>query len=126
MWHRPVRIPFAQRAKEGVPHTAGPAYARIGYLETVEAIKNSPHYKSKLEGPYRGRGVASGFWFNIGWQSSALVNLQSDGTATLVIGSVDVGGTRAAQAMIVAEVLGIDVTDVRPASPIPTPSGTTT
>ena len=113
--------------KEGVPHTAGPAYARIGYLETIEAIKNSPHYKSKLEGPYRGRGVASGFWFNIGWQSSALVNLQSDGTATLVIGSVDVGGTRAAQAMIVAEVLGIDVNRRSPAaSPIPTPSDTTT
>jgi len=101
-------------AREGVAHTAGPAYARIGYLETIAAIKNSPHYKSKLEGPYRGRGVASGFWFNIGWQSSALVNLQSDGTATLVIGSVDVGGTRAAQAMIVAEVLGLEVNEVRP------------
>ena len=101
-------------AREGVAHTAGPPYARIGYLETIEAIKNSPHYQSKLEGPYRGRGVASGFWFNIGWQSSALVNLQSDGTATVVIGSVDVGGTRAAQAMIVAEVLGLEVNEVRP------------
>jgi CO/xanthine dehydrogenase Mo-binding subunit len=101
-------------AREGVAHTAGPAYARIGYLETIEAIKNSAHYKSKLEGPYRGRGIASGFWFNIGWQSSALVNLQSDGTATVVIGSVDVGGTRAAQAMIVAEVLGLEVNEVRP------------
>src|SRR5208283_4269152 len=84
------------------------------YLETVEAIKNSPHYKSKLENPNRGRGVASGFWFNIGWQSTAIVNLQSDGTATVVIGSVDIGGTRAAQAMVVAEVLGIGVNDVRP------------
>jgi xanthine dehydrogenase molybdenum-binding subunit len=101
-------------AKEGTPQTAGPPYRRIGFIETVEAIKNSPHYKSKLEGPNRGRGVASGFWFNVGLQSSAIVNIHTDGTASLVIGSVDIGGTRAAQAMIAAEVLGLDVNDVRP------------
>jgi xanthine dehydrogenase molybdenum-binding subunit len=101
-------------AKEGSAQTAGPPYKRIGFIETVEAIKNSAHYKSKLEGPNRGRGVASGFWFNVGLQSSAIVNIHTDGTASLVIGSVDVGGTRAAQAMIAAEVLGLDVSDVRP------------
>jgi xanthine dehydrogenase molybdenum-binding subunit len=101
-------------AKEGTPQTAGPPYRRIGFIETVEAIKNSPHYKSKLEGPNRGRGVASGFWFNVGLQSSAIVNIHTDGTASLVIGSVDIGGTRAAQAMIAAEVLGLDANDVRP------------
>jgi xanthine dehydrogenase molybdenum-binding subunit len=101
-------------AKEGTPQTAGPPYRRIGFIETVEAIKNSPHYKSKLEGRNRGRGVASGFWFNVGLQSSAIVNIHTDGTASLVIGSVDIGGTRAAQAMIAAEVLGLDVNDVRP------------
>jgi len=101
-------------AKEGTPQTAGPPYRRIGFIETVEAIKNSPHYKSKLEGPNRGRGVASGFWFNVGLQSSAMVNIHTDGTASLVIGSVDIGGTRAAQAMIAAEVLGLDANDVRP------------
>jgi xanthine dehydrogenase molybdenum-binding subunit len=101
-------------AKEGTPQTAGPPYRKIGYLETIQAIKNSPHYKSKLEGPNRGRGVASGFWFNVGLQSTSVVNLHTDGTASLVIGSVDIGGTRAAQAMIVAEVLGLDINDVRP------------
>jgi CO/xanthine dehydrogenase Mo-binding subunit len=101
-------------AKEGTAQTAGPPYRRIGFIETVDAIKNSPHYKSKLEGRNRGRGVASGFWFNVGLQSSAIVNIHTDGTASLVIGSVDIGGTRAAQAMIAAEVLGLDANDVRP------------
>jgi CO/xanthine dehydrogenase Mo-binding subunit len=110
----PCDFRIMNAAKEGTPQTAGPPYKRIGMIETVEAIKNSPHYKSKLEGPNRGRGVASGFWFNIGLQSSAIVNLHSDGTASVVIGSVDVGGTRAAQAMIAAEVLGLDINDVRP------------
>ena len=101
-------------AKEGDAQTAGPPYKRIGFIETIEAIKNSPHYKSKLEGPNRGRGVAAGFWFNVGLQSSAIVNIHTDGTASVVIGSVDIGGTRAAQAMIPAEVLGLDINDVRP------------
>ncbi len=114
MRHRSLRFPPDECAKEGTPQTAGPPYKRIGFVETVEAIKNSPHYKSKLEGPYRGRGVAAGFWFNVGMQSSAVVNLHGDGTASVVIGSVDIGGTRAAQAMVAAEVLGLDAEDVRP------------
>src|SRR5712671_4991425 len=101
-------------AHEGTPQTAGPPYKRIGMIETVEAIKNSPHYKSKLEGKNRGRGMASGFWFNIGFQSSAMVNIHNDGTASVVTGSVDIGGSRASMAIITAEVLGLDVNDVRP------------
>src|SRR5579872_2078026 len=101
-------------AHEGTPQTAGPPYKRIGMIETVQAIKNSPHYKSKLEGKNRGRGVASGFWFNIGFQSSAMVNIHNDGTASVVTGSVDIGGSRASMAIITAEVLGLDVNDVRP------------
>jgi xanthine dehydrogenase molybdenum-binding subunit len=110
----PCSFRIMNGAKEGTPQTAGPPYRRIGFIETVEAIKNSPHYKSKLEGPNRGRGMASGFWFNVGLQSSAIVNIHTDGTASLVIGSIDIGGTRAAQAMIAAEVLGLDANDVRP------------
>ncbi|MGH7988131.1 MAG: xanthine dehydrogenase family protein molybdopterin-binding subunit [Candidatus Binataceae bacterium] len=110
----PCDFRLANAAKEGTPQTAGPPYKRIGMIETVEAIKNSEHYKSKLNGPNRGRGVASGFWFNVGLQSSATVNIHTDGTASVVIGSIDIGGTRAAMAMVAAEVLGLDVADVRP------------
>ncbi|MGH7878245.1 MAG: xanthine dehydrogenase family protein molybdopterin-binding subunit, partial [Candidatus Binataceae bacterium] len=106
----PVDFRLRNAAAEGSPQTAGPPYKRIGYVETLEALKRSPHYQSKLEGAWRGRGVATGFWFNIGMQSAAVVNLHGDGTASLVMGSVDIGGTRAAQAMIAAEVLGIAAT----------------
>jgi xanthine dehydrogenase molybdenum-binding subunit len=110
----PCDMRIMNGAHEGTPQTAGPPFKRIGFIETVEAIKNSPHYKSKLEGKNRGRGVASGFWFNVGFQSSAMVNIHTDGTASVVIGSVDIGGTRASMAMIAAEVLGLDINDVRP------------
>jgi xanthine dehydrogenase molybdenum-binding subunit len=110
----PLDLRIANGAKEGTPQTLGPPFKRIGFIETCEAIKNSEHYKSKLTGPYRGRGVASGFWFNAGMQSSATVNIHTDGTASVVTGSPDIGGSRASMAMITAEVLGLPVTDVRP------------
>src|SRR5260370_25357079 len=47
-------------------------------------------------------------------QSSAPVNIHTDGTASVVTGSPDIGGTRTAMAMITAEVLGLKVDDVRP------------
>jgi len=77
-------------------------------------LKNSEHYRTELIGPNRGRGVASGFWRNGGYQSSATVNIHSDGSVSVVTGSVDIGGSRAVMAMIAAEVLGLDVNDVRP------------
>jgi xanthine dehydrogenase molybdenum-binding subunit len=110
----PLDFRIQNGAHEGTPQVIGPPFRRIGYIQTCEAIKNSEHYKSKLTGPNRGRGVASGFWFNAGMQSSATVNIHSDGTASVVTGSPDIGGTRASMAMITAEVLGMAVTDVRP------------
>jgi xanthine dehydrogenase molybdenum-binding subunit len=110
----PLEFRLMNGVTEGSAQTAGPPFKRIGFIETLEAIKNSPHYQSKLEGPNRGRGVASGFWFNAGMQSSAVVNIHSDGTASVVTGSVDIGGSRASMAMITAEVLGLEIDDVRP------------
>ncbi len=72
------------------------------------------HYRAPLGGPNRGRGVAAGFWFNAGMQSSAVVNIHTDGTASVITGSVDVGGSRASMAMIAAEVLGLGIDQVRP------------
>ena len=110
----PIDFRLKNAVKEGAAQVVGPPFKRIGLIQTLEGIKNSPHYKSKLTGKFRGRGVASGFWFNAGMQSSATVNIHADGTASVVTGSPDIGGSRASMAMITAEVLGLPVTDVRP------------
>ena len=110
----PIDFRLMNAVKEGAAQVVGPPFKRIGLIQTLEGVKNSPHYKSKLSGKFRGRGVASGFWFNAGMQSSATVNIHADGTASVVTGSPDIGGSRASMAMITAEVLGLAVTDVRP------------
>jgi CO/xanthine dehydrogenase Mo-binding subunit len=58
--------------------------------------------------------VASGYWANYGGKSSASASLNPDGSVSLVEGSVDIGGSRTAIAMQLAETLGIPVDKVRP------------
>ncbi len=62
----------------------------------------------------RGRGVASGFWFNAGLKSSATASVNADGTVSLVEGSTDIGGSRTSLAMQLAEALGIRAEDIKP------------
>jgi xanthine dehydrogenase molybdenum-binding subunit len=110
----PLEFRAKNAAREGTHRVDGPVYSRIGMAETVEAIRQSDHVKTKLEGPYRGRGVASGFWFNAGLQSSATATVIADGRVALVEGSTDIGGSRTGIAMQLAETLGIPAEDVTP------------
>ena len=109
----PIEFRLLNGAKEGDRRLDGPVYKRIGFLETLEAAQNSPHYSAPLEGPYRGRGMAAGFWYNYGGKSSASASVNGDGTVSLSTGSVDIGGTRTSLAMQLAEGLGIPAESVR-------------
>src|SRR5436305_2202313 len=109
----PIKLREINAAKDGTKAAHGPTWANIGYLQTVEAAKAHEHLKQKL-GPNQGRGIASGFWFNIGGESSASVHINEDGTASVVEGNPDIGGSRASMAMLAAEVLGIPYEQVRP------------
>jgi CO/xanthine dehydrogenase Mo-binding subunit len=115
----PLDFRIKNAAKEGSRRADGPVYPRIGMVETAQAAKSHPHYKAPLtQGTNpafpRGRGVAAGFWFNIGLKSTVAASVNSDGTVSLVEGSTDIGGTRTAVAMQLAEALGIRAEDVRP------------
>ena len=73
---------------------------------------NHPAYQVKL-GPNQGRGVASGYWFNGGGESSATLQVNADGTVLVATGSPDIGGSRASMAIMAAETLGVDYNTVR-------------
>jgi CO/xanthine dehydrogenase Mo-binding subunit len=103
----PLQLRLKNAAKQGTKAAYGPTYPRIGYEETVRAAMEHPHYHAPL-GPNQGRGVASGFWFNAGGESSAQVNVTEDGNVVVTTGHPDIGGSRASTANITAELLGID------------------
>jgi CO/xanthine dehydrogenase Mo-binding subunit len=68
--------------------------------------------RAKL-GKNQGRGMACGFWFNFGGQTCTDLNIGSDGTVNLALGTVDVGGARASMSLIAAEELGIPYEQVK-------------
>ncbi|HEX7926556.1 MAG TPA: xanthine dehydrogenase family protein molybdopterin-binding subunit, partial [bacterium] len=111
----PLDLRMKNAVQEGDLRNDGLPYPKVGLKECITAAKNSDHYKSPLpKGPYAGRGLALGFWFNAGLQSSAMVTINHDGTANVVTGSVDIGGSRASMAIMTAEVLGLKAEEVRP------------
>ena len=115
----PIDFRLLNVAEKGTRTALGPKYRTIGLKECLEAAKKSDHWKSNLNsnpktGKKRGRGIASGYWFNIGFKSSVNLSLNPDGKVALIEGSTDIGGSRASIAMQAAEVLGIPAEDVRP------------
>lgn len=109
----PIELRLQNAVEEGCRKPEGPKYPVIGFKETLQAIKNHPNYAKPL-GANQGRGIASGYWFNIGESSSATVNLNENGTAVVVTGSPDIGGSRASMALMAAEELGLDVKLIQP------------
>ncbi|MFO0295340.1 MAG: xanthine dehydrogenase family protein molybdopterin-binding subunit [Rhodospirillales bacterium] len=109
----PIDLRLRNAAKEGTKTHYGPVFNRIGLVECLEAAKASAHYNAPLA-PGAARGVAAGFWFNVGADSSAAAHVGEDGTVTVISGNPDIGGSRAALAMMAAEELGIPYDKVRP------------
>ena len=81
----PIDLRLANAAKEGTRAAYGPKFGPIGLVESLEQAKAHPHYQAPL-GPNQGRGVASGFWFNIGGETCASLFVNEDGTTALTVG----------------------------------------
>ncbi len=97
---------------EGDKTIYGYTFEQIGFVEVLNAAKAHPHYSAPL-GPNQGRGIAAGFWRNNGGETSASVNLGSDGSVTLMLGTPDVAGSRLSISMMAAEEFGIPLDKVR-------------
>ncbi len=102
----PIDLRLKNSADEGTVAPYGPQFPAIGLRACLEAAKVHPNYTTPpAEG--QGRGVAVGFWFNIGMQSSAEIRIAENGAVTIMEGSPDIGGSRASMCLMAAETLGI-------------------
>lgn len=108
----PIDLRLKNAAEEGTQAAYGPKFPAIGLKACLEAAKKHPNYTSALaEGA--GRGMAVGFWFNVGMQSSAEVHINENGTVQLIEGNPDIGGSRASMSLMAAETLGIPYEQIR-------------
>jgi CO/xanthine dehydrogenase Mo-binding subunit len=108
----PLKLRLKNAVKAGSPTSWGPKHSHDGFAETIQVLLDHPEYNKPL-GKNQGRGVASGFWFNGGGESTASVHVNEDGTVIIATGSMDVGGSRASMALMAAETLGVPYEMVR-------------
>ena len=108
----PLVLREKNAAVNGTKTHYGPTHTNIGFTQVLEATRAHPHWKAPLAAGH-GRGLAVGFWFNIGGESSATVHINEDGTVMVATGSPDIGGSRASMGMMAAEVLGVPVSKVK-------------
>ena len=108
----PIDFRLKNAATEGYKTIYGETFGPIGFVETLKAAKACDHYTSPVP-PGQGRGVAAGFWFNRGGETTGTLNIAIDGSVTLILGTTDVAGSRISISMMAAEELGIPVDKVR-------------
>jgi CO/xanthine dehydrogenase Mo-binding subunit len=108
----PIDFRLKNAATEGYKTIYGDVFGPIGFVETLNAAKACEHYNSPVP-KGQGRGIASGFWFNRGGETTGTLNIAIDGSVTLILGTSDVAGSRISISMMAAEELGIPVDKVR-------------
>jgi len=108
----PIDLRLLNAVRDGAKTVYGATVRCSALVETLEAIKASAHYQTPV-GKGQARGVAAGFWFNVGGESSAAVHVDEDGGVTVVSSNPDIGGSRASMAMMAAETLGLPIERVR-------------
>ena len=113
----PVDLRLQNAADEGSRKADGTIYPAIGMIQTANSVLEHQHYSEPLPKPSSksfkvGRGIAFGYSGNINGAATVIANVVQDGRITLIIGAVDIGGTRISIAQQFAEVLGIDPTGI--------------
>jgi CO/xanthine dehydrogenase Mo-binding subunit len=108
----PIELRLKNAAKQGTKAAYGPKFGPIGLVETLQQAKDHPHWRAPLQ-KHQGRGVASGFWFNIGGETAVTLSLNEDGTLCLTAGTPDIGGLRASLCMMAAEELSVPLEKIR-------------
>ncbi|PZC46212.1 MAG: CO or xanthine dehydrogenase, Mo-binding subunit [Chloroflexi bacterium] len=115
----PVGLRLKNAADKGTRKADGTIYPDIGMIQTAQSVIKHPHYSAPLPKTTSkflkvGRGIAFGYSGNINGAATVMANVVEDGTVTLIMGSVDVGGTRISIAQQFAEVLGISPELINP------------
>ncbi len=117
----PLEFRLKNVAAEGDRLPTDVALPRVGFRETLEAVRDHPVWNHTLLGPNQGRGIACGMWIGGIQPNSATLKVNSDGTLALMVGTVDVTGTRTALVQMVAEEFGLPPSEIS-VSVLPTES----
>ena len=110
----PMEFRLKNAVQEGDRMPNGVRHARFGCRELEEAMHGPSALRCPPGRSLPGAGHGGGISLARGPNVVGHDHVNSNGTINLVTGSVDIGGTRTAVAMQVAEVLGLQPEDITP------------
>ncbi len=117
----PIEFRLKNGFKEGDPLSRGGKWPHIGLLECLERVQQHPLWTNRaaykdapaaLKGWKIGIGLAAGGWPGGTEPAAAACRLETDGSLTVMVGTVDLTGSDTSLALIAAEGLGVSVENV--------------
>ena len=109
----PLAFRLKNASRPGDPMPDGVQLPSVSLTDLLQRVQAHPCWTTPLAGPHQGRGIALGLWTMPGGTTSCHINLNADGSVTLVLGAVDLSATRTSLAMVAAEALELDLEEVR-------------
>ncbi|MDQ3780499.1 MAG: xanthine dehydrogenase family protein molybdopterin-binding subunit [Chloroflexota bacterium] len=111
----PIELRLKNCVVEGDERPNGATWPTIGLKESLVALRDHPAWANRAEAQAAGRGVGIGVG---GWPggvepATAVCRLDSDGSLTVVLGSVDLSGTNTTFAQIAAEAFNVDADEIQ-------------
>jgi CO/xanthine dehydrogenase Mo-binding subunit len=98
---------------EGDKGPAGETLTSVSIEECLRKAADAIGWQDRRPGSGRGKGLACSWWLTTGGSSGVYVKINPDGTVTVVSGAVELGsGAMTGAAQILAEELGVDLTDI--------------
>jgi CO/xanthine dehydrogenase Mo-binding subunit len=107
----PMEFRMMNALREGDTAVNGSTLSRNGLLEALHAVKDRLGLPKQL-GENRGVGLALCEWRSGSGPSTASINVNEDGSVSLLTGSVDISGSDTSLAAIAAEALGLPMEKV--------------
>ncbi len=109
----PLELRLRNIVHEGDEGPTGQVLTGVGLEECLRKAAAAIGWDERKPGPWRGKGLACGWWTTTGGSSGVYVKLHPDGSIALNTGAAEIGSaalTGAAQ--ILADELGVDVADI--------------
>jgi len=100
-------------ARGGDLRPDGKPWPPLGLAECLDHLQRHPLWAQRKPAPNEGFGVAAGGWGGGIQAAAAACRVNSDGSLTVQVGSVDISGTDTALALIAGEAFGVRADQVR-------------
>ncbi|HLI51725.1 MAG TPA: xanthine dehydrogenase family protein molybdopterin-binding subunit, partial [Thermomicrobiaceae bacterium] len=109
----PIEFRLHNSSKEGDPQANNTPWPEIALRQILETLRDHPVWKNRTNEPNHGYGLAIGGWPGGVEPCAANCRLNTDGTLSVTLGSIDITGTNTTMAMIAAQEFGVPVEQVK-------------